>query len=175
MLLPESNVVPLAQLRANRYLYLPSIGVALWVAVGLDHWAESAAAGEWRQVAFRWAGFAVAAVFAVISYNSADVLRDDVSAWTRVVQRHPWSAAAQAMLGRAYYARHDDIRAERELKLALRFDRPSADAYLYLAKLYAAYGMTEPAGTHLHRYLELAPNDPEGRELLAAIKPSGDS
>ena len=41
MLLPESNVVPLAQLRADRYLYLPSVGFALWRS-GFDPMREAA-------------------------------------------------------------------------------------------------------------------------------------
>jgi Flp pilus assembly protein TadD len=69
----------------------------------------------------------------------------------------------------------DDVNAERALRQALHFDKPPADAYFYLAKLYAAHGLTEPATTNLHRYLELAPNDPEGQELLAALAPAGTS
>lgn len=175
MLLPESNVVPLAQLRADRYLYLPALGFALWVAVGLNRLPAGApVAGRWS-VPLRWIGFALAGALAVVCYNSAGIWRDNVSAWTRVVDRHPWSAVAHAMLGRAYYAEHDDVRAERTLQEALRFDKPPPDAHLYLAKLYAAYGLTEPATAHLQRYLELAPNDPEGRELLAVLAANGKS
>ncbi len=175
MLLPESNVVPLAQLRADRYLYLPLVGFALWVAVGLNRLPESLLlAGQWR-LPLRWLGFALAAILAVISYRSAGVWYDDVSAWTRVVERHPWSAVAQGMLGRAYYAHNDDVSAERALQQALRFDTPPPDAYLYLARLYAAHGLTKPATVNVQRYIELAPNDPEGRDLLATLVPTGDS
>lgn len=175
MLLPESNVVPLAQLRADRYLYLPSVGFALWVAVGLNRLPESVElAGRWR-LPVRGVSFALAGILAVISYRSAGVWYDDISAWTRVVERHPWSAVAQGKLGRAYYTHNDDVSAERALQQALRFDKPPPDAYLYLAKLYAAYGLTDRATASVQRYIELAPNDPEGRELLATLVPTGDS
>lgn len=174
MLLPESNVVPLAQLRADRYLYLPSLGFALWVAVGFNRLPQHLGLGQWR-LPLRWVGFALTGILAVICYRSAGIWRDDVSAWTRVVERHPWSAVAHGMLGRAYYNEHDDISAERALQRAVRFDKPPPDAYLYLAKLYAAYGLTEPATANVHRYLELAPNDPEGQELLAALAATGNS
>jgi len=175
MLLPESNVVPLAQLRADRYLYLPSVGFALWMAVGLHRLPESLALGRRLHLPLRWAGVALAGALAVISYGSAGIWYNDVTAWTRVVERHPSSAVAYGMLGRAYYSQNDDVNAERALRQALRFDKPPPDTYLYLAKLYAAHGLTEPATTNLHRYLELAPNDPQGRELLAALAPTGDS
>jgi len=175
MLLPESNVVPLAQLRADRYLYLPSLGFALWVAIGVYRLERSTALRDRWRVPVRGMGFAVAALLAVMSFNSAGVWHDEVSVWTRVVERYPWSPLARSLLGRAYMSQSDDINAERLLRQALQFERPPADTYLYLAKLYAAHGLTQPATTNLHHYLELAPNDPEGRELLAALAPTGDS
>jgi tetratricopeptide (TPR) repeat protein len=175
MLLPESNVVPLAQLRADRYLYLPSLGFALWVAVGLSRLPESLGLiGRWR-APLQGLGFAFAAILAVICYNSASMWHDEVSAWARVAERHPWCAVAHGMLGRAYMSQNDDVNAERALREALHFEKPPPDAYLYLAKLYAAHGLTEPATANLHRYLELAPNDPDGQELLAALTATGNS
>ena len=175
MLFPESNVVPLAQLRADRYMYLPSVGFALWLAVGLNRLPDSLAFGARVRLPLRWAGVALAAVLAVMSYRSAGIWYSDVTAWTRVVERHPSSAVAYGMLGRAYFSQQDDVNAERALRQALHFDKPPPDAYFYLAKLYAAHGLTEPATTNLQRYIELAPNDPQGRELLAALTPTGDS
>jgi tetratricopeptide (TPR) repeat protein len=164
----------LAQLRADRYMYLPSLGFALWVAIGLNRIPDRLCVAG-RRLPMRGVGFAAAALLAVLSYRSAGIWYDDVSAWSRVVERHPWSAVAQGMLGRAYYNKQDDVSAERALQQALRFDTPPPDAYLYLAKLYAAYGLNEPASANLHRYLELAPNDPEGQELLAALAATGNS
>ena len=131
-------------------------------------------AGRWR-VPLGWVNVAPAVILAIVCYRSAGIWHDDVSAWAQVVERHPWSGVPQSMLGRAYYAKHDDINAERAFQQALRFDTPPPDAYLYLAKLYAAYGLTEPATANLHRYLELAPNDPEGKDLLAALAATGNS
>lgn len=174
MLLPESNIVPLAQLRADRYMYLPSVGFALWVAIGLNLIPDRLhVAGG--QVPLRWVGLTPAAILAVLCYRSAGVWYDDVSAWSRVVERHPWCAVAHGMLGRAYYVRGDDISAERALQQSLRFGTPPPDAYLYLAKLYADHGLGKPAAANLHRYLELVPNDPEGQELLAALTATGNS
>lgn len=175
MLLPESNVVPLAQLRADRYLYLPSVGFALWMAVELHRLPDSLALGRRVHLPLRWAGVTLAGALAVISYRSAGIWYNDVTAWTRVVERHPGSAVAHDMLGRAYLSQHDDVNAERALRQALRFERPPPEAYFYLAKLYAAHGLTAPATTNLHRYLELLPDDPQGRELLAALTLTGDS
>ncbi len=175
MLLPESNVVPLAQLRADRYLYLPAVAFALWTAVGIERLPTSVAhGGRWHRPT-HWLGFAAAAAFGVITFTSAGVWRDNVSAWTRVVERHPWCAVAHAMLGRAYYAQQDYAGAERAFRQALRFEIAPPEAHLYLGKVYAAHGLAEPAAMHLRRYVELAPTDPEGPRLLATLVPSGDS
>ena len=175
MLLPESNVVPLAQLRADRYLYLPLLGFALWVALGLCRLPSSIAIRRRWRVPLREMGFVVAGLLALISYNYSGVWHDQVTVWTRVAERYPGNPAARSLLGRAYMSLNDDVDAEYMLRDALQLEKPPADTYFYLAKLYAAHGMIEPATASLHRYLELAPNDPEGQELLAALVPTGDS
>jgi hypothetical protein len=175
MLLPESNVVPLAQLRADRYLYLPSLAFTLWAAVGIERFPKAVALGGRWHCQTHWLAFALVGVFGVLTYTSASVWRDDVSAWTRVVERHPWCAVAHTMLGRAYYEQRDYAGAERAFRQALRFETPPPEAHLYLGKTYAARGLTEPAATHLRRYVELAPGDPEGAQVLATLAPTGDS
>jgi Flp pilus assembly protein TadD len=65
------------------------------------------------------------------------------------------------------------VNAERELVVALRLSDHDPDTYLYLAKVYAGRGVTALARTHLRRFLELVPGDPEGLELLTTIT-SGD-
>src|SRR5262249_58763085 len=98
-------------------------------------------------------------VLAVMCYASAPVWRDDVSAWTRVVDRHPWCAVAHSMLGRAYYDRDDGRRAEREFVESVRLSASVADAHLYLAKLYAARGRADLAHAEVQRFLVLSPRD----------------
>ena len=80
------------------------------------------------------------------------------------------------MLGRAYYSQSDDVNAERLLRQALQL-RQAASGRVPLpgedSTLPTASRSRPP--TNLHRYLELAPDDPQGRELLAALTPTGDS
>jgi hypothetical protein len=168
VLLPESNLMPLAQLRADRFLYLPLLPFAIWIALGFER--------LWRvaRPPTRYAIPAAAGVYIVLlataTATSAAVWHDNVSAWKRVAERYPWCAVAHGMLGRAYMFQNDDVNAERALREALTFDTPPPDAYFYLAKLYAAHGLIQPATTNLYRYLELAPDDPQGQELLAVLK-----
>ena len=164
-LLPESNVVPLAQLRADRFLYMPMIGVAVWVAIGIERLASIAVRGRRLRLPAHLTGVVIAATLALVTRSSAGIWHDDVSAWSRVVARHPWSALAQTMLGRAYSARDEAAPAEAAFRRSLRIDPDLADAHLQLAELYRRHGLNDRAAAELHRFLELAPDDPRGRAL----------
>jgi len=168
-LFPESNLIQLAELRADRFLYLPLVGFGLWIAVGLERFgAASFAGGRWW-AATRLAGLTLLGAFAMICYRSAGVWHDDVSAWTQVVERHAWSAVAHDMLGRAYYTQDDSVSAAREFATAVRLSDGLADAHLYLARVSAERGDRVQAQAEVHRFLELAPGDAEGEALLAAL------
>jgi hypothetical protein len=173
-LLPESNVVPLSQLRADRFLYLGMVGIALWLAVGIEALrmprAHSAPFGAGQQVAAPVAGVLLVIGLAVATHTSAAVWRSDVTAWTRVVERYPWSATAWLLLGHAHAAAAEPQRAAAAYVVAVERDPELAGAHLALARLAHAGGDTGAADAHLHRYLALRPNDPDGINLLAAMR-----
>jgi hypothetical protein len=171
-LLPESNVV---QLRADRFLYLPLLGAAIWFAVGLERLpALGVAPARAARLAARAAGAALVAVFALVTYGSAGVWRSDVTAWTRVAERHPWSATAFLLLGHAYLAADDPTGAEAAYLRAVDLKPDLAEAHLALARLYLARGEQSAADLHAERFVELAPESPDGPALLTAMR-RGDS
>ncbi len=174
-LLPESNVLPLAQLRADRFLYLPMLGAAVWLATGTERVLAAIAAG-WRWPLPLYGTFLlVTAALGLATHASAPVWRSDVSAWTRAVERHPWCAVARVHLGSAYAVAGDPARAESAWQDAIRIDPQLALPHRELAKLYHRQGQHALADAHVHRLLELAPNDPEGMALLAAMRRPGET
>ena len=175
VLLPESNFVPLAQLRADRFLYLASLGLALWISVGLAKLARSERRGTWGMLPPHLIGGVIAVSFIVISVRSAGIWHDDLTAWQRVVTRQPWCGVAHDMLGRAMYEVSDYTQAEREFSAATRLHAPLPEPHLYLAKLYARRGRDELAEVEVRRYLELKPQSTDGQQLLAALQHANDS
>jgi tetratricopeptide (TPR) repeat protein len=165
-LLPESNLFPLAQLRADRFLYLPMVGAALWIALGLQRLARRAPLPR----AGTALGLLVVAGLAVLTHGSARIWRNDVTAWQRVVERHPWAAISHTMLGRAHAVRGNRAEAEAAFLAALRQKQDLADTHWQLANLYEEAGATERAGRHLRRFLELSPDDPAGLELRSRLE-----
>ncbi len=128
-LLPVSNIVPISVLRADRYLYLPMVGFALWAGMGLARlrqWALSA--GDWLYGLTARLPAVAMIVLAVLSWQYAAVWRSDVTAWTRTAVRHPWNARAPYLLAVAYVQRQELDVARRlavaSLQLDPTFDRP---------------------------------------------------
>lgn len=150
-LLPVANIIPIAVLRADRYLYLPMVGFAVWAGAGLaqvqaGRWP---AAGRARSVVAALPYVAVI-LLAVLSWRYAYVWRSDVTAWTRVVDRHPWNSRAHYLLAVAYT--HDQAweparrHALRSLQIDSGFDRPRA----LLADIDAQRGDQDTARTRPH-------------------------
>jgi tetratricopeptide (TPR) repeat protein len=171
VLLPESNVVPLAQLRADRYLYFAVLPFALLVVIGLSRMDHLTVRG-WPLGTGAAAPLCVG-LLAVLCYGSAGVWRDDVSAWRRAVERHPWCGVAYGMLGKAYYERGEGLRAETSLREAVRLSARDPEVYLYLARVYAQSDRQELAQAEVEQFLRLAPNDAAGTALLAALTRPG--
>jgi hypothetical protein len=170
-LLPESNLMPLAALRADRFLYLPLLGAAMWIAIGLERLPGLAAAPRWaRRAPARLAGAALVLALALATHASADIWRSDVSAWTRVTERHPWSATAFLLLGHACLAADDPAGAERAYQRAVELTPDLADAHLALARLYHARGRQAAADWHAQRFVDLSPASTEAPALLAAMR-----
>ena len=164
-LLPESNLFPLAQLRADRFLYLPIFGPLLWLAIGIDRLPQVEVNGRARKLPALAASAILVVAFGFFSRSTAGVWRDDVSAWQRVVARHPWSATARIQLGVAHSSRGEAQAAEALFLDAIRVRPEMAEPHLRLAQLYIDHRANERAAEQLRKFIELAPEDPRGPEL----------
>jgi hypothetical protein len=164
-LLPESNLFPLAQLRADRFLYLPIFGPLLWLAIGIDRLPPVEVAGRPRKLPALAVAALLVVVLGVVSRSSAGIWHDDVSAWGRVVARHPWSATARMQLGVAHASRGDAAAAEALFLEAVRMRPEMAEPRFRLAQLYLDHRANERAAAQVEKFLDLAPDDPRGLEL----------
>ena len=190
---PVSNVVPLFNPMAERYLYFMVPGFAL-VVVSLLLRATSA----------RVMMPAITAAFiALIMFRLAD-WRNDATLWTATLQTEPMSARAHTWLGldakhngrlkeaadhfeRATELNPHDITglvnlgvmhgqagdyatAERLLREAVRLRPDKADAHWNLALAYTAQGKLAEAGAEFHFTLKADPRHPQAAALQEAVK-----
>jgi len=140
-LAPVSNLVPLSVLRADRFLYLPMVGFAIWAGVGVAAAVRRAATlSPLPRAAVRALAAAPLVLWGLGTWFYAGVWHDDVSAFTRVVDRQPWSAKGRYLLALAYREHGVAEAARREAAAAVALDPGFGDARVLLAELVGGAG-----------------------------------
>ena len=150
---------------AERYLYVPSFGFVLAVAVLTVRFAGRSRARA-KFVTACCAALVVGWGAAVVTRNP--VWRDSVSLWGDVVSKSPHSGIARENHGFALLATRRPEKAQEEFReaLALRPDLP--DLARAKADHYARIGLTQKAVFAYHAALTLRPGDVEARVGLAS-------
>lgn len=167
VLAPESNIVPLAQLRADRFLYLSVAGFGIWLAVVVER--VYAAAPRWRR-AVAVLAILLIGTLASLTRASASIWHDDVTAWTRAVERNPWCGLAYHMLGVAEFDAGRPLRAGVAFERALSLNPQLVETHLSLARLYLRLGRPSEAATEIDRFLRLSPGNTEGLAVQGEIE-----
>lgn len=162
-LLPTLYLPALGEgLFAERYLYLPSAGAALLVALAFD---SLAAHSTVRRIA-AVASAAAALAYAYSTFDRNAVWRSDLSLWEDTAPKVPRRASAQEALGTALYfaGRHGD--AVVALARATELDPRFTDARVNLAASLCALGRVDEAMGQLDIALSRRPGHPEGLSVL---------
>ncbi|MEK6777077.1 MAG: tetratricopeptide repeat protein [bacterium] len=140
---------------AERYLYLPSLGFAILLALGMqrvrDRW-------PWGTV---WV--AVLAGFLLLSYTAGSVTRnrvwaDSLSLWTDTAEKSPTSAAAHEYLCYARYEAGRPREALESCRRALELDAGRIDARANLAMILSVLGDLDGAIAEFMEVLRLRPD-----------------
>jgi tetratricopeptide (TPR) repeat protein len=149
---------------AERYLYLPSFGFVLlvallarWVVLQKQRWSVPLAA-------------ALALVTAIYSFGTVQrnsVWKDDESLWRDVVLNSPDSAVPHYNLACALNARGRIDEAIGEYQKAIKI-QPAVVAYTSLGAAYQSKGLINEAITQYELAVQLQPGDVDARILLAA-------
>ena len=156
---------------ADRYLYLPSIGLLIVAAWGT---AELATRLRVPRRALATVALSVIATFSVLAHRQVERWENSVGLWEHTLRVTENNSRAHAHLGHALTAeaRHDEAIAQFQRALVLRPDYP--EALNYLGAALAERGEAEAAVPMFRRALELAPALPHARANLAtALAQSG--
>ncbi|HEY1586144.1 MAG TPA: hypothetical protein VGH63_10695, partial [Polyangia bacterium] len=155
------HVVPLLAYYADRFAYVPSVGVALAVAAGL------AAAGRARKVALA-AAAALAVVYAVAVPLEARAWHDELALWRHAADVEPDAALAQSNLGITLLRAHAPAEALVHLQAAARLAGAGPATSMQMAIALEELGRYDEAAGAARA--SLAQEDsPEGRAILARI------
>jgi len=172
-LVPVSNFIPLApHFVAERYLYSPSVGFCLCLAIVIDRMYS-------RRIRILPGGaqktFAVAVLagillaYSFITYNRNADWRSGYTLWSKTVQQNPKSDLAHDNLGIAYKEKGMFDEAIQEFEKAIEIN-PNLDiAHYNLGTMYGTVGMYDEAIHHLERSLEINPKNAEAYNNLGTV------
>jgi protein O-mannosyl-transferase len=171
-LIPVIGLVQVGTQRiADRYLYLPSIGLFVLATWGV---VELAARVRVPRAGLVPAALAIVATFSLLTHRQVQHWRSSVALWEHTLRVTENNSRAHAHLGHALTAeaRHEEAIAQFQRALALRPDYP--EALNYLGAALARRGEADAAVPMFRRAVELAPALPHARTNLAtALAQSG--
>jgi protein O-mannosyl-transferase len=144
---------------SERYLYLPSIGLA-WLCGGLAGWLAGAlpvqAPARMRKAAAA-TGLALLAPLGAAAWARAEIYRSDLTLFRAAVRTTPYSEIARNNLGMALFNHGRNDEAEREYKEALRLDPRAVAPLANLAVLREKRGDIAGAEATFEKVLRLSP------------------
>jgi protein O-mannosyl-transferase len=132
---------------------------AVWLAAIQENLSEAAQAEQTLRNAVARAATSLAAVKLVDFCIRHDRLDEAERILNDLLAKDNLDAVAHNMLGTVLFRKGDLSDAEREFRLALRYDYWMIDAYANLAAAADARGDLEQALQHYRRALKLAPNN----------------
>lgn len=163
---PVINIIPSSTVRADRYLFIPSVGLSLLVA-----WAAARLYG--LNPVFKKAVPAVLAVWviflSVLTYERNGVWQDGITIWQDSLKKHPEASRPHFIMGNEYFHRGMTGDAIREYKETLLLDPDHQMACSNMGAIYAMTGRLYEAAALFGRCLEINPDDTAMRLNMARV------
>lgn len=141
---------------ADRYLYLPSAGFALLIALAIKPLFASSGARKYKAIILPLFA-AVLVLYSVGSFKRSLVWKDDLTLWQDTVVKSPSSKYAHYNLALAYREKGDVNKAITDFEEAIRLDPAYEDAHYNLAWVYDYAGDHDRAIAHYRDTIRLNP------------------
>lgn len=158
------NAISGPSLLAERYLYLPSVGYAVLLAMIISHVGNS----KWAIVAVP-VFLMLTALFSVGTINRNVDWKDDFSLWSDTVKKSPENATAHDNLGAVYEKSGQYGLAEAEFLAALKGYPIEVDAYKNLGITYKTMGRLDESVSAYEEFLKVKPNDADAHNDLGTV------
>ncbi|MGA9769916.1 MAG: tetratricopeptide repeat protein [Blastocatellia bacterium] len=151
----------------ERYLYLPSIGICLALALGIE-WLQTRA---WFGAPGRKVAVAVAlllvVVFGAVHMRQNRVWEDSITVYRHCVAVAPQSSVAHTILSRTYYEAGRPREAEAAAHTAIDLDPANTNAYMNLSYFSRSSGRLDKAIDYLEQAVSATTSGPMTRNDLA--------
>jgi tetratricopeptide (TPR) repeat protein len=159
MLLPVMNIVPLPVVMANRYVYLPQIGVWALFGMLLAAWWPRLAEYPWRRSAVAALCVVWALSFAVEARVWARSWRNSVDLWSDALEKHPMNLVARVSLGHAFLEQGKGREAAVEFLTVLMLQPDNAPALVGMSTCEFDAGRPTSAATYAVRAIRSSPEN----------------
>ncbi len=116
------------QIMAERYTYVPYIGLFFILGYGLYQMGQHPQWKKYHQMAI-YATAAIALLFAFMSFQRTKVWKDSRSLWSDVIDKHPNCGRAWLMRGVLLYDENDDVAALDHFNKAVKYRSTMAFCY----------------------------------------------
>lgn len=167
MLVPVIGLIQAgAQARADRYTYLPQIGLCLALSWGL---ADVFKNWSYRRYILPAGATVVLALLVCATWYQTQVWRDSESLWRHALATTSDNDAAHIGLCDALLQKGRADEAMRHAEMALRIRPNGVDAHNHLGIVLASKGRPDDALIHFQRVLEMKPNRPKLHYNLATV------
>jgi Flp pilus assembly protein TadD len=152
-----------AQARADRYTYIPSIGLSIVFV-----WGAAEVLKPWprARVALGWS---ICAALAVLTWSQVGYWEDGVSLFRHAIDATGENKLARFNLAAALDERGESAEAAKELEQAVRIRPDSAAARAELGQLLAKQGKLQQALTELRTAEHLNPADASTHNRLGTV------
>jgi tetratricopeptide (TPR) repeat protein len=156
LLIPVSNIAPLDNPIAERYLYMPAIGVYIvLVSLGKELFDRFRAASRFLIAALL---IIVLSFYGYRSFLRNRDWRDPITLWSKTIETAPESTLAQYNLGLAYYKAALYDHAVEAFQKAVRMGKNEVACLTNLGATYYALNEKEKAITLYERAIEIDPD-----------------
>ncbi|MCK9603921.1 MAG: tetratricopeptide repeat protein [Candidatus Omnitrophica bacterium] len=159
-LLPVSNILPIRNYMASRYLYLPAAGFCLLLAVLLFKLPGSKILSLPRDILQRIAMYAVVALLAFYSIFTLArqfTWKNDLVLWSEMAQIYPKSSMAHHNLANTLKSIDLLDEAIQEYGIAIKLDPRYPNNYNFLGLCYYGKGRLDEAAKNFRKAIELNP------------------
>jgi len=142
-LLPMIGIVQVGtQAMADRYAYLPLIGLFLMITWGVADWASQ------RHISAKWlagAGVAVLMALSVVTHRQLEYWRDSVTLWTHTLKVTRGNYLAEVDLGAALLQRGEVETAMQHFRAAIAIEPLDPLGNMYIARYAQMHGQLPEA------------------------------
>ena len=169
--LPILQFVPIGRtLFADRYTYLPCLGVFYLAAEGLVWlWGNKIKASRIKSALFLGAGLAIVVTLSVMTWQRSKVWKDDITLWGDAIKKYPTLAVAYNNRGAEYLLRKNYREALADFASAVAIDPDNYKAYLNLGLMTLRTGNYPKAIRLISIALRQEPYDTDIYDNLVTI------